>query len=610
MPLPPCGGHVFGKPSHEADNAAAATATHIARRLQALRPPLTPGWHHQTLDEACGPQGQVQQLKLMLGFGELGELLQGLMASVDAFCLDGIDGTAQPGSPAPGWLSRLNRLAAPGATATARASSRALVEALRAAHFSVNTAPPAKGLAHPVEALHAPRFKTPPVPGGLWPEPAPAHRQALVIGAGLAGCSAAWSLSRQGWSVTLLDAANGPAQGSSGNPGGLFHSVVHGDDGVHARAHRAAALATWARASTAIASGKLPGQARGLLRLDPRQDGSGARALMERMPWLAEQAKWLGRDEAQAWAGVPVPSGGWHFLQAGWLEPSAYAHWMLQQAQAQAQAQAAPAPWGVHTRWSCAVAGIRREAHTAQWQALGAHGQVLAQAPTLVLATAWQAQDLLATLPADQATEPLPLSAVRGQITWLSGTDGIAGSNLPNPLKLPKRPIAGGGYALTLADGRLLCGATTQHHDTDPNVRAEDHRHNLAQAVRLGVMGSAEAADPASGTLQQAAELSGRVGWRATTPDRLPLVGALPWRADRLAAEHLGRREQVRMLPRERSAEGGLYILGGLGSRGITWAALAGELLAHWVTGAACPIEAELRDAMDPARFLARRFRL
>ncbi len=105
-----------------------------------------------------------------------------------------------------------------------------------------------------------------------------------------------------------------------------------------------------------------------------------------------------------------------------------------------------------------------------------------------------------------------------------------------------------------------------------------------------------------------------RVGWRATTPDRLPLVGALPWHADRLSDARHTRREQVRMLPRERHSldgrtQGGLYVLSGLGSRGITWAALAGELLAHWVAGSVCPVEAELRDAMDPARFLARQHR-
>jgi tRNA 5-methylaminomethyl-2-thiouridine biosynthesis bifunctional protein len=101
--------------------------------------------------------------------------------------------------------------------------------------------------------------------------------------------------------------------------------------------------------------------------------------------------------------------------------------------------------------------------------------------------------------------------------------------------------------------------------------------------------------------------LEGRVGWRATTPDRLPLVGALPLPLAALqGAAKAIRLEQPRLIPRRRSPQGGLFILSGLGSRGITWSVLAGRLLAHWVTGSPCPVEADLRDALDPARWLSR----
>jgi tRNA 5-methylaminomethyl-2-thiouridine biosynthesis bifunctional protein len=168
--------------------------------------------------------------------------------------------------------------------------------------------------------------------------------------------------------------------------------------------------------------------------------------------------------------------------------------------------------------------------------------------------------------------------------------------------------VAGQGYALTLTDGRLLCGATTQHHDTEPSPRPADHLHNLQQALRLGALDGA-LSPQALQDLVASGALQGRVGWRATTPDRLPLVGALPWHPDRLATHPTTRAEQVRMLPRERDDQGGLYVIGGLGSRGLTWSILVGDLLAHWVCGTPCPLEAELRDALDPARFLARQHR-
>ncbi len=201
------------------------------------------------------------------------------------------------------------------------------------------------------------------------------------------------------------------------------------------------------------------------------------------------------------------------------------------------------------------------------------------------------------------------LTAIRGQITALSldSTQQYA--------RAPHLPVAGSGYALTLPDGRLLCGATTQHHDDCPDVRLKDHTYNLGQAWKLGAIQaeSNEQAESLIQTLAQDPTTWGRTGWRASTPDRLPLVGALPLSAERLAkltqtSPHGGklRLDQTRMIHRERDVHGGLFILSGLGSRGITWSVLAGQLLAHWMAGTPCPVEADLRDALDPARFVAR----
>ena len=70
--------------------------------------------------------------------------------------------------------------------------------------------------------------------------------------------------------------------------------------------------------------------------------------------------------------------------------------------------------------------------------------------------------------------------------------------------------------------------------------------------------------------------------------------------------DRLDRADALRHLPRHHDAHSGLYVFTGLGSRGLTQAALGAELLAAWITGAPCPVEVSLRDATDPARFSLR----
>jgi len=585
--------------------APAPEAAALARRLLAAWPTLTPGWHHLDFDDAGG------RVSLMLGLGDVNELLPSLLARVDAFYLDGFSPARNPDMWRQDVLSRLHKLAAPQATAATWSFARVVREGLSQAGFTVTHEPGLGSKRDMLRASFEPRHVAPPQPGGIWPEAPPDRRHALVIGAGLAGCSTALALRQAGWRVSLLDQATGVAQGASGNPGGLFHPIVHGEDGLHARALRAAALAAWQQLAPWVQQGWLKGQCTGLLRLDADVRDEAAQGLIGRLGLPADHVRWLSQAEAAALAGIDVPSGGWLFAQAGWVKPAAYAQTMLDEALAEpAPRQSAivgdegsdagagvPAAASLDCHWGVSVKAIRRitSPQGTQWQALGEHAQVLAQAPVLVLANAAQADRLLQTLPADRAVTLPPLSEQRGQITQVRGA-----------ATSPKLPVAGSGYALTLDDGSLLCGATSQSDDPDPTVREADHRHNLALAASLGVRWPADHTTPDLPT----ETLAGRVGWRATTPDRLPLIGALPWSRARLATSPIKRRlEQVRQLPRERDDEGGLYIVSGLGSRGITWAALAGRLIAHWVAGTPCPVEADLRDAMDPARFLAREAR-
>jgi tRNA 5-methylaminomethyl-2-thiouridine biosynthesis bifunctional protein len=527
----------------------------LAAELRASWPPRLPNLHPIAFDG-----GRVQ---LLLGFGDVARLLPQIVASIDAFYLDGF----APARNAEMWdghlFKRIARLAAPGASAATWSAARIVRDGLASAGFAVERVPGVGGKRDITVARHAPRPVAPPPPGGL--QSYDGAREALIVGAGLAGAGAAWALARQGWSCRVLDRETGPAQATSGNAAGLFHGSVHADDGPHARAHRAAALLTARVLRGWVAEGRVAGALAGCLRLDRRLSDAEAGALIAAQALPPEHLRWLPRDEAAALAGVDLPCGGWLFGDGGWLAPADYARTLLAES-------------GAAFRGGIEVAALQRRGGL--WQALDGRGAVINAAPVVVLANALDAARLR---PADAA--PWPLRAVRGQISALAADE----------LPAPRLPVAGAGYVLPAIDGALWFGASSEPDDTEPALREADHQHNLGQLAALTGTGAQAWAGRA---------WQGRVGWRAVTPDRLPLIGAL---VDATACAAATRADQPRFAPRLRDAAGGIYLFSGLGSRGIGWAALGGELLASWITGAPSPVEADLRDALDPARYALRR---
>jgi tRNA 5-methylaminomethyl-2-thiouridine biosynthesis bifunctional protein len=87
--------------------------------------------------------------------------------------------------------------------------------------------------------------------------------------------------------------------------------------------------------------------------------------------------------------------------------------------------------------------------------------------------------------------------------------------------------------------------------------------------------------------------------------DRLPLAGLVADEAGALSNAPALRGAHLADLPRR----AGLYASFALGSRGLTLAPLAGELIAAQLEGEPWPVERDLAAAIDPARFLLRRLR-
>lgn len=523
----------------------------LAGTLVRAWPVLAPNVHALEFE-----QGRV---RLLLAFGGVQAMLPTLDAAADAFFLDGFNPAHNPEMWAPAVLKALGRRAAEGATLATWSVARSVRDGLRTAGFQCRSAPDIGGKRAITLACFAPR-------AGQHTSTLPAApADAVVVGAGLAGASVARALARRGVRVLVLDRHAQPAAETSGNPAGLFHGTVNADDGPYARLFRAAALAAARTYREAIAGAEVPGAVRGLLRLELAADGcAGMRTRLAALGLPREYVQALSARQASRCAGIALAAPAWFYPEGGWLSPAAWVRHAL-------------ATSGVEFCGGVAVASIRREGD--EWLLLDAEGHVLRRTPLLVLSNAAGAAGLALSAGAG----PWPLHWTRGQVsTWV-----LPAGHAP-PLRLP---VAGDGYALPLP-GALLCGATrTPVEAADPaprpRLRRSDHAHNLERLFRMTGL------SPPRG-----ATLGGRAGLRLHTDDRLPIAGALP-----LLKMPPGQRlEQARWLPREP----GLFALTALGARGITLAPLLAELVAAQATGSPWPMEQDLADAVDPARWLVR----
>lgn len=506
----------------------------LASELRAQWPTLVPGLHRLQFDNGT--------VVLDLVFGDAVTHLPHWRFQADAFYLDGFSPTKNPELWHADLLQTISHLAAPGATLATWSVAATIREALHRQGWQLEKRP---GFAGKREMLCGA------MPGLMPPRSAP-DRRAIVLGAGLAGSTAANRLAARGWRVTLIDERPGPGEGASGNRAGVLRPLPSRDDNPLARITRAGFLAASRHLQSLAAISDKPLWGRtGVLHLARDATHEEAqRHIVEDQQAPPEYLRFVTRDEAEHLCGWPVDSGGWWFPGGAWVSPAQYCRTNLAQ-------------FGdtISARFTTPVAQVAQiDGH---WHALDEAGGSLANAPHLVVANAADARRLLG--------DWLPIFPARGQVTHLPA----------EPESRPRCVVCRLGYVTPAIGGERYAGATFTMKDADPSIRAADHAENLAK-LDFMLPGFSEQIAPA--------HLAGRVGFRPASPDRLPIVGAVPKLGDAPAAP-------------------GLWLVDGFGARGIVWSALAGELIADLMESAPTVLEQDLVTTLSPARFLDRRYR-
>lgn len=183
------------------------------------------------------------------------------------------------------------------------------------------------------------------------------------------------------------------------------------------------------------------------------------------------------------------------------------------------------------------------------WQLEFADGQVLKR-DTVILACGAGLKQLLQPF-------ALQLQNVRGQVTQVEASAVSAQCPLVVCYK---------GYFTPVSEGRHCVGATYARDSEDLTLRPADQQENLTNLI--------DNLAPANWP-KQLRPCADRAAIRNTTKDHLPLVGQL---------------------------EPGLWLLGGLGSRGFTAAPLAASALTAALLQRPLPLPAQLWQRLQPQR--------
>ena len=416
-----------------------------AAQLHSRWPLLVPGAQRLEFDNG--------RVILTLFFSDV-KTLRDLRLAADAVYLDGFSPGRNPEMWSAQLMRSVSRLCSEGATLATWSVAAPVLFSLEKAGFVLEKRP---GFGHKREMLVARSFK-----GKIFSNP---ERQAVVVGAGLAGAAVCERLCARGWEVELHERRPEPAQEASGNHAGTFHPLATPDDNVMARLTRACCLYSLHRWSFLE---NLRWDPCGVLQLarTEKEDTSQQRAVAG---WPADYAQYVTSEEAARHAGVPLPAGGLWFPQSGWIKPRSLVRAQLE-----------------------ACGGFLKKN-------FGEEIEQLPRAPIVILANSGDAPKL-------QPVPHLKLRRVRGQLSYVPA----------GRLEAPHVVLLRGGMVLPPVDGVCVVGASYDIDDEDAAPRADSHAGNLARLKEI-----------LPHRLEDSSSFEGRVAFRAVAPDRLPVVGKI-----------------------------------------------------------------------------------
>lgn len=401
-------------------------------------------------------------------------------------------------------------------------------------------------------------------------------KHAVVIGAGIAGCQAAWHLVKQGWQVTVIEREAKLAQHASGNPAGIISPKMS----AQASTGEAFYVDCFDYAIDQLGTLKkrhkdLDWHACGLLQLAHNE--------REEVRWETLKDRFSGdtnssflqlldEQESSQIAGIPLNYKASYFPKAGWIDPVNFCETLLKDCADQC-------------KLVLETDALKIDKTANKWNVESAQGNNISSAEVIIITSGKDLNQF-------EQSNQLPSLPVAGQTT-VATTNSFA-SQL-------KTTIGHEGYLTPSSDktSQLTFGASFDRSFelNSKNTVDIDKKTDNKNLNQLGKY-LPELVDSFTETNSAHAAI------RMTTPDRFPYVGGVAdndFYANNYADLHQGKQYKE-----YKSAEylEGLFVLGGLGSRGLTTSGRCAKVLSDIITNRMLDENQTIQQQCHPARFI------
>jgi tRNA 5-methylaminomethyl-2-thiouridine biosynthesis bifunctional protein len=392
--------------------------------------------------------------------------------------------------------------------------------------------------------------------------------QIAIIGGGLAGANCAYALSKRGLQATLYCQDNALAQGASGNAQGGFYPQLNAEAGHASQIHALAFNYANKLYKQLLGQGiHYSHQWCGTIQLAFNDKvTSRYQKLINNQTWPESLIHWIDAKQATTLANLHLPYPGLYIPQAGWINLPELVSGLVKAADSK-----------VETHKQLTSLERINDAWQLNWQD-GGH----TDADIVIMATGSDSADC-------EQMSQLPFRLVRGQVENI---------NSQNQLADLATVLCHKGYLTPAWQGSHALGSTYIKDDKSCDYRLTEQHTNLAMHQ--------QALTKCDWIHDIQATTKGRAAIRCSTPDHLPMVGAVPDSSIQTQQYH----DLYKALPAKHYPlpinHTNLFMLCGLGSRGLTTAPLCSEILVSQILDEPLPLANQLLDALNPNRFLVR----